>query len=209
MLSLINQHQLAIHALHRALSKGQACQYLWIDSTPLPVCKNKRIPRGHHALEDIASRGKSSIDWFYGCKLHLLMNSEGQIVNTVLSPGHIADIRKIEELVDGLLATVYGDRGYIGKSIKTKLLEQDIDLITYPRKNMRVSLLPFSDEYHLRQRKKIETLIGLLKEKYHLVSSKHRTISGFLAGIFSSLCAYQLCQKNKPKIHVVRNLAYP
>ena len=37
MLSLINQHQLAIHALHRALSKGQACQYLWIDSTPLPV----------------------------------------------------------------------------------------------------------------------------------------------------------------------------
>ncbi|TCH62837.1 IS982 family transposase, partial [Acinetobacter sp. ANC 4862] len=53
------------------------------------------------------------------------------------------------------------------------------------------------------------TLIGLLKEKYHLVSSKHRAISGFLAGIFSSLCAYQLCQKNKPKIHVVRNLAYP
>ena len=209
MLSLINQHQLAIHALHRALSKGQACQYLWIDSTPLPVCKNKRIPRGHHALEDIASRGKSSIDWFYGCKLHLLMNSEGQIVKTVLSTGHIADIIKIEELVDGLLATIYGDRGYIGKSIKTKLLEQDIDLITYPRKNMRVSLLPFSDEYHLRQRKKIETLIGLLKEKYHLVSSKHRTISGFLAGIFSSLCAYQLCQKNKPKIHVVRNLAYP
>ncbi len=55
-----------------------------------------------------------------------------------------------------LLATVYGDRGYIGKSIKTKLLEQDIDLITYPRKNMRVSLLPFSDEYHLRQRKKLK-----------------------------------------------------
>ena len=156
MLSLINQHQLAIHALHRALSKGQACQYLWIDSTPLPVCKNKRIPRGHHALEDIASRGKSSIDWFYGCKLHLLMNSEGQIVKTVLSTGHIADIIKIEELVDGLLATVYGDRGYIGKSIKTKLLKQDIDLITYPRKNMRVSLLPFSDEYHLRQRKKFK-----------------------------------------------------
>jgi len=71
-------------------------------------------------LEDIASRGKSSIDWFYGCKLHLLMNSEGQIVKTVLSTGHIADIIKIEELVDGLLATVYGDRGYIGKSLCTR-----------------------------------------------------------------------------------------
>ena len=120
MLILINQHQLAIHALHRALSKGQAFQYLWIDSTPLLVYKNKRIPRSHHALDDIASRGKSSIDWFYGCKLHLLMNSEGQIVNTVLSTGHIADIRKIEELVDGLLTTAYGDRDYIGKSIKNQ-----------------------------------------------------------------------------------------
>lgn len=74
---------------------------------------------------------------------------------------------------------------------------------------MQVSQLPFPDEYHLRQRKIIETLIGLPKEKYHLVSSNHRSISGFLAGVFSSLCAYQLCQKNKPKIHVVRNLAYP
>ena len=74
---------------------------------------------------------------------------------------------------------------------------------------MRVSLLPFSNKYHLRQRKITENLIGLLKEKYHLVSGKHRTISSFLAGVFSSLYAYQLCQKNKPKIHVIRNLAYP
>ena len=51
--------------------------------------------------------------------------------------------------------------------------------------------MPFSDEFHLRQRKRIETLIGLLKEKYHLVTSKHRSIAGFLASVFSSLCAYQ------------------
>jgi len=54
-------------------SKGQACQYLWIDSTPLPVCKNKRIPKGHHALDDIASRGKSSIDWFSGRHIFIFM----------------------------------------------------------------------------------------------------------------------------------------
>lgn len=50
--------------------------------------------------------------WFYGCKLHLLMNSEGEIFNTILSNGHVADIKKIEELVDGLSAVIYGDRGY-------------------------------------------------------------------------------------------------
>ena len=57
--------------------------------------------------------------------------------------------------------------------------------------------------------KKIETLLGLLKEKYQLVTSKQRSFSGFLAGIFASLCAYQILQKNKPKIYVVKSLAYP
>ncbi|WHP06129.1 IS982 family transposase [Acinetobacter corruptisaponis] len=209
ILTLINQHQLAIHALHYALNQHKEDSYLWIDSTPLPVCKNKRIPKEHHALDDIASRGKSSMGWFYGCKLHLLMNHQGEIVNSDISNGHIADIRKVEKLVDGLSARVYGDRGYISQALKETLKEQGIDLITYPRKNMKVMLLPFSDEFHLRQRKRIETLIGLLKEKYHLVTGKHRSIAGFLSGVFSSLCAYQLCQKNKPQIHVVNSLAYP
>ncbi|MEX0570635.1 transposase, partial [Acinetobacter baumannii] len=79
--------------------------------------------------------------------------------------------KKVEDLVNGLSATVYGDRGYISQPLKETLKEQGIDLITYQRKNMRVTLLPFSDEFHLRQRKRIETLIGLLKEKYHLVTS--------------------------------------
>ena len=209
MITLINQHQLAIHALHYALTKKQEGQYLWIDSSSIPICKNKRIPQGHHALDCIATRGKNSMGWFYGCKLHLLMNSEGEIFNTILSNGHVADIKKIEELVDGLSAVIYGDRGYIGQQVKAKLLEKGIDLITYSRKNMQKMPLPFSDEFHLRQRKRIETLIGLLKDKYQLVTSKQRSFSGFLAGIFSSLCAYQILQKNKPKIYVVKSLAYP
>ncbi len=102
LIPLINQHQLAIHALLYALSQKDESSYLWIDSTPLPVCKNKRIPKGHHALDEIASRGKSTMGWFYGCKLHLLMNQEGEIVNSDLSNGHIADLKKVEDLVNGL-----------------------------------------------------------------------------------------------------------
>ncbi len=43
MIHLINMHQLALHALHIALMKDQHSQYLWVNSTPLPVCKNQRI----------------------------------------------------------------------------------------------------------------------------------------------------------------------
>lgn len=67
MIHRINMHQLALHALHVSLMKGQQSQYLWIDSITLPVCKNQRIQR-HKSLAKIAPLGKSEMGCFYGCK---------------------------------------------------------------------------------------------------------------------------------------------
>ncbi|WP_407308132.1 IS982 family transposase [Acinetobacter sp.] len=206
MTHLINMHQLALHALHVALMKGQHRSYLWIDSTTLPVCKNQRIQR-HKSLAKIASRGKSSMGWFYGCKLHIVMNQLGEIVCSALSNGHIADIKMVEQLGDGLHAKLYADRGYISQELKIRLKEQDIDLITYHRKNMKSVQLTASDKYHLKQRNKIETLFSLLKGQYNLVTSKARSISGFLSGIYASLCAYQLNHRNKPTIQIMESWA--
>ncbi|WP_288396870.1 IS982 family transposase [uncultured Acinetobacter sp.] len=172
MIYLIKRHELALHALHVALMKGQGTQYLWIDSPTLPVCKNQRIQR-HKSLVQIASRGRSSMGWFYGCKLHIAMNQFGEIACSALSNGHIADIKMVEQLVAGLNGKLYGDRGYC-----------------------------VSDEYHLRQRNKIETLFSLLKGQYNLVTSKARSLHGFLSGIYASLCAYQLTHGNKPTIQI-------
>ncbi|PJI36520.1 IS982 family transposase [Acinetobacter pseudolwoffii] len=206
MIHLINTHQLALHALHVALMKGQRSQYLWIDSTTLPVCKNQRIQR-HKSLAEIASRGKSSMGWFYGCKLHIVMNQLGEVVCSALSNGHVADIRMVEHLVEGLEAKLYADRGYISQDLKNRLKEQGIDLITYHRKNMQAIQLSESDEYHLKQRNKIETLFSLLKGQYNLVTNKARSMAGFLSGIYASLCAYQLTHQNKPKIQIMQSLA--
>lgn len=87
MIHLINMHQLALHALHRTLIKVQQSQYLWIESTTLPVCKNQWIQR-HRSLTNIVSRGNSSMHWFFGCKLHVIMSQSGEIVRTALSNGH-------------------------------------------------------------------------------------------------------------------------
>ena len=206
MIHLIQSHQLALHALHFALMKDQQNAYLWVDSTTLPVCKNQRIQR-HKSLAKIASRGKSSMGWFYGCKLHLIMNQPGEIVRTALSNGHTADIKMVEQLVDGLKAKLYADRGYISQELKSKLKNKGIDLITYHRKNMQAVGLSKADEYNLKQRNKIETLFSLLKGQYHLVTTKARSLEGYLAGIYATLCAYQLCHKNKPMIKVSEALA--
>lgn len=159
MIHLIQSHQLALHALHFALMKDQQNAYLWVDSTTLPVCKNQRIQR-HKSLAKIASRGKSSMGWFYGCKLHLIMNQPGEIVRIALSNGHTADIKIVEQLVDGLKTKLYADRGYISQELKSKLKNKAIDLITYHRKNMQAVGLSKADEYNLKQRNKIETLFN-------------------------------------------------
>ena len=208
MVCLINAHQLALalHALHYALMKDCHSGYLWIDSTTLPVCKNQRIGR-HKSMKAISTRGKSSMGWFYGCKLHLIMNQSGDIVSTALSNGHIADIKMVEQLVKGLKAKLYADRGYISQNLKQSLKEQGIELITYHRKNMQTVKLAKADAHHLRQRNKIETLFSLLKGRYNLVTTKARSIEGYLAGIYASLCAYQLCHQNKPAIQIYETLA--
>ncbi|MFR9679235.1 MULTISPECIES: IS982 family transposase [unclassified Acinetobacter] len=206
MIHLINTHQLALHALHYALMKKYKSHYLWIDSTTLPVCKNQRIQR-HKSMISIATRGKSSMGWFFGCKLHLMMNQSGDIVSTALSNGHTADIKMVEQLVEGLKAKLYADRGYISQELKLKLKDQYIDLITYHRRNMQLVQLSKEDEYHLKQRNKIETLFSLLKGTYNLVTSKARSVTGYFAGIYASLCAYQLCHQNKPTIQVSEALA--
>ena len=131
------------------------------------------------------------------------MNQFGEVACSALSNGHVADIKMVEHLVEGLEVKLYADRGYISQELKS----QDIDLITYHRKNMQSAQLCASDEYHLKQRNKIETLFSLLKGQYNLVTSKACSIRGFLSGIYASLCAYQLTQRNKPKIQIMEPLA--
>ena len=95
------------------------------------------------------------------------------------------------------------DLGYISHELKRKLRTQDIDLITYYRRNMKSIQLSKADEYYLIQRNKIETLFNLLKGAYNLVTTKTRSVAVYLAGIYASLCAYQICHQNKPMIHIM------
>ena len=137
-------------------------------------------------MKAIATRGKSSMEWFFGCQLYLIMNQSGNLISTALSNGHTADIKMVEQLIMGLKAKLYADHGF-SHNLKQSLKEQSIELITYHRKNMQAVSLSKTDEYHLRQRNKIETLFSLLKGQYNLVTSKARSIHGFLSGIYASL----------------------
>lgn len=102
--------------------------------------------------------------WF-GCKLYIAMNQSGEIACSELSNGQIADIKMVKYLVEGLEAKLYGDRGYISQDLQSRLKDQGSDLITFHRKNIKSIQLSESDEYHLKQCNKIETLFSRLPLK--------------------------------------------
>ena len=59
---------------------GKCSGISFVDSTSLKVCHNRRIPQ-HRVFNHLAARGKSSVDWFFGFKLHLVVNEYGELAN--------------------------------------------------------------------------------------------------------------------------------
>lgn len=174
--------------LHTQL--GQCTGISFIDSTALAVCENPRISQ-HRVFAYDARRGKTSVGWFYGFKLHLVVNDRGELLAFCLTPGNIDDRRPVPRLVTRLFGTLFGDRGYISQALaETLLAEQGLHLITKLRKNMHDQLLSVADKLLLRKRAIIETIIDQLKNVCQIEHSRHRSPVNFLVNLMAGLIAY-------------------
>jgi Transposase DDE domain len=63
---------------------GNCTGISFVDSTSLKVCHNRRISQ-HQVFEDLAARGKTSVHWFFGFKLHLVVNELGELLNVQIT----------------------------------------------------------------------------------------------------------------------------
>lgn len=172
-----------------------------IDSTAIEASHQRRI-HSHKVFKDLAQRGKTSVGWFYGFKIHLTINEKGEILNFLITPGNVADNNEevLMSVTKDLFGKVFGDKGYIVKSeLFQKLYSQGIQFITKLRSNMKNKLMPIEDKLFLRKRGLIETVIGILKEEFSMEHSRHRSIWGFFSHIFSTLAAYAFKAK-KPSL---------
>ena len=86
----------------------------FIDSFSLNVCHNRRI-YSHKVFKGIAQRGKTSVGWFYGFKLHIIINHGGEIISFYITSGNVADNNEkvLKKLTQKLFGKLYGDKGYI------------------------------------------------------------------------------------------------
>ena len=170
---------------------GRRTGLYYIDSTPLAVCHNRRIGR-HKVFADLAARGRTSIDWFFGFKLHPVFNHERQIVALKLTPGNVNDTRPVPNLTHDLIGKLFGDKGYVGKDLARRLLRRGLVLMTRVRRNMKRLAVCFLDKALLNGRNIVETIIGYIKEFSSLRLPKHRSVFNAFTHIIATLVAYQI-----------------
>jgi len=179
---------------------GQSTGISFIDSTPVRVCKNKRIAR-NKVFAGLAARGKSTMGYFFGFKVHLVVNDKGELLNFVITQGNVDDREPLKDprFIECLAGKLYADKGYISKKLTQLLFCDGIHLITQIRNNMKNSLMELKDKILLRKRSIIETINDELKNMCQIEHSRHRSVSNFVSNLLAGLAAYSFFPK-KPAI---------
>lgn len=177
---------------------GSSTGINFIDSTPIKVCHNMRIPR-NRVFSGIAQRGKSSMGWFFGFKLHLIVSDKGDLLSVQITKGNTNDRVPVLSLCKNIFGKLYGDKGYLGKRLFEELWGEGVELITTIRKNMKNKLIPLYDKLMLRKRFIIETINDQLKNISDIEHSRHRSPVNFLVNMFAGLVSY-CYQPKKPAI---------
>lgn len=173
----------------------------FVDSTALSVCDNHRI-HNHKVFAGFADRGKGSMGWFFGFKLHLVVNDRGELLACQITPASTDDRKPVPELCKRLFGKLIADRGYISQALFEQLLETfNLQLITKLRKNMKNRLMPWMDKLLLRKRAIIESVIDQLKNISQIEHTRHRNPINAFINIIAGLIAY--ChQPKKPSLNL-------
>jgi len=177
---------------------GTATGISFVDSTAIAVCKPKRIS-SNKVFRGLAKIGKSSMGWFYGFKLHLIVSEVGELLGVLVTAGNVDDRVPVPKMSKRIFGKLFGDKGYISKKLFLELFEKGIQLITQQRENMKNTLLPLQDKLLLRKRSIIETINDQLKNISQIEHSRHRSPTNFLANLTAGLIAYTH-QAKKPTI---------
>lgn len=180
--------------------KGHCSGISFVDSTSLKVCHNRRI-HSHKVFAGCARRGKTSVDWFFGFKLHLVTNDCGELLSLRLTPGNTDDRRPVPELVRGLFGKLFGDKGYISQPLFEALYDEGVQLVTRLKTRMKNRLLPLLDKIMLRKRAIIESVVDQLKNISQIEHSRHRSVANCFVNLLGGLIAYTWREK-KPSLNI-------
>jgi len=182
--------------LYSLLSPGNGTAY--VDATSLAVCHPKRISR-NKVFKGLAKIGKTTKGWFFGFKLHVIIDTKGNLVRVKLTPGNTDDRSVIDQMTQNMTGILFGDKGYISKELFLRLYKRGLKLVTGLKKTMKNMMMPLHEKMYLCKRSLIETVFDYLKNKLMLEHSRHRSPLNMIIHVISTLIVYQL-KPSKPSI---------
>lgn len=163
-----------------------------IDSFPVPLCQNIRNQRAK-VFRDYANIGYNATKkmWFYGLKIHVVMEADGLILNYVVTKASVHDAREAPELITNCpCPLILADVGYVGQQLKHYFRAHGYELWTPYRANMRGA-----DQHNSRQlkrlRRRIESCFACLNQD----GAEHnltRSLSGFQTRLELIIFVYNL-----------------
>jgi hypothetical protein len=179
-------------AINRSAFKNKHIRIMFVDGSPLPVCANKRIFH-HKVMKKVAARSKSTMGWFYGMKLHILVDAGGNILGVTITPGNVDERTQVVKLVGDIMdSLLIADAGYIKEILKEELFEKNgVQFVTGVKRTMKKLM---SKEQHslLKARQLVETVIGSVKHRLGMTFRLHRSIEGYQVHFVLTLLAYTL-----------------
>ena len=182
---------------------GQNTGLSFIDSTGISVCHRCRANQHRVFPSDCLGWGKNGMGWYYGFKLHLVINDRGELLACKLTAANVDDRKPVPDMVQALTGKLFGDRGYISQALFSQLWEQGLQLVTGCRRNMKQRLVCLQDKLLLRKRAVIESVNDQLKNISQIEHSRHRSAFNFLVNLLAGLVAY-CYQPKKPSLDLTR-----
>lgn len=183
---------------------GKCSAISFIDSTKIAVCNNLGIKQ-NKVFKEIAKRGKTSRGWFYGFKLHLIISDSGEVLAWQITLGNVDDGKPVEKMSKRLWGKLFGDKGYISQELSKLPGEQNVQLVTKVRKNMKNKLMPLFDRLMLRKRAIIESVNDQLKNISQVEHTRHRSVWNFYGNIVAGLITYTFHER-KPSLQLGKDL---
>jgi len=181
---------------------GKCSGISFLDSTVLKACHYKR-EKQNKVFKGIAAKGRGTMGWFFGFKLHIIINERGEIIDFLITQGNIDDRQPLKDKTfhNKVFGKIFADRGYIGKDLFEKLFVDGIHLVTKIKKNMKNALMHIYDKILLRKRAVVESVNDILKNQCQIEHTRHRSFDNFITNLISGLIAYAF-YPTKPNINI-------
>lgn len=168
---------------------------------PMRLCRNCLADSNIFikTFKGLAERGKCSMGWFFGFKLHLIINDKGEVLNFLFTPGNVDDREPLysESFIENVKGKLCGDKGYIGKQLFEFLFINGIQLVTKVKNNMKNSLMTVADKIMLHKRAVVESVNDELKKIAQIEYSRHRSFTNLITNALSAIAAYCFLLKNR------------